>query len=241
MLHISSGAFCRYAGRGAMSCFLVLSLVFLAALPAWSASEAKDEETLRDAAHVLEDMLSGNSIPPELLSKAQCVIVMPNVKKFSVGIGGTGGRGPMTCRRGKNFTGAWSAPAMYSIGGASAGLQLGGTSTDFVLLVMDDRGLDAILKGKTKLGKDATAAAGPGATQHDVGTGNDILTYAKAKGVFAGVSLGGATLEADDDANKRIYGKEVAATEILRENAVQTTDAGKPLISLLDSKASASR
>jgi len=241
MLHISSGAFCRYAGRGAMSCFLVLSLVFLAALPAWSASEAKDEETLRDAAHVLEDMLSGNSIPPELLSKAQCVIVMPNVKKFSVGIGGTGGRGPMTCRRGKNFTGAWSAPAMYSIGGASAGLQIGGTSTDFVLLVMDDRGLDAILKGKTKLGKDATAAAGPGATQHDVGTGNDILTYAKAKGVFAGVSLGGATLEADDDANKRIYGKEVAATEILRENAVQTTDAGKPLISLLDSKASASR
>jgi len=241
MLQITSGAYCQCARRRAMSYFLVLTLLLLVALPAWSASQEKDEETLRDAAHVLEDMLNGNSIPPDLLSKAECVIVMPDVKKFSIGIGGTGGRGPMTCRKGKNFTGAWSAPAMYSIGGASAGLQLGGTSTDFVLLVMDEKGLDAILKGKTKLGKDATAAAGPGATEHDVGTGNDILTYAKAKGVFAGVSLGGATLEPDDDANKRIYGKEVAATDILRQNAVQTTDAGKPLISLLDSKISATR
>jgi SH3 domain-containing YSC84-like protein 1 len=241
MLQITSGALCREARRGLISCFVALTLVFLVALPAWSASESKDEETLRDAAHVLEEMLNDKNIPRDLMNKAECVIVMPNVKKFSIGIGGTGGRGPMTCRRGKNFTGAWSAPAMYSLGGASAGLQLGGQSTDIVLLVMDQKGLDAILKGKTKLGQDATAAAGPGATAKAVGSGDDILTYAKAKGVYAGVSLGGATLTADDDANKRLYGKELAATDILRENAVQTTDAGKPLISLLDSKVSAHR
>jgi SH3 domain-containing YSC84-like protein 1 len=229
------------ARRGVMACFLVLTLVFLVALPAWSASEEKDEETLKDAAQVLEEMLNGNSIPPDLISKAECVIVMPNVKKFSVGIGGTGGRGPMTCRKGQNFKGSWSAPAMYTIGGASAGLQLGGSSTDFVLLVMDEKGLNAILSGKTKLGKDATAAAGPGVTSKELGEGNDILTYAKTSGVYAGVSLGGATIEADNDANKRLYGKDVAASDIVRHNAVQTTAAGKPLISLLDSKVSAHR
>ena len=229
------------ARRGVMACFLVLTLVFLVALPAWSASEEKDEETLKDAAQVLEEMLNGNSIPPDLMSKAECVIVMPNVKKFSVGIGGTGGRGPMTCRKGQNFKGSWSAPAMYTIGGASAGLQLGGSSTDFVLLVMDERGLNAILSGKTKLGKDATAAAGPGVTSKELGEGNDLLTYAKTSGVYAGVSLGGATIEADNDANKRLYGKDVAASDIVRHDAVQTTAAGKPLISLLDSKVSAHR
>jgi SH3 domain-containing YSC84-like protein 1 len=130
-------------------------------------------------------------------------------------------------------------PAMYSLGGASAGLQLGGQSTDIVLLVMDQKGVDAILKGKTKLGQDATAAAGPGATEKAVGSGDYILTYARAKGIYSGVSLGSVT--ADDDANKRIYGKEVAARDILVEHAVQTTDAGKPLISLLDSKVSAHR
>ncbi|HXY06732.1 MAG TPA: lipid-binding SYLF domain-containing protein [Terriglobales bacterium] len=241
MLHTTSVVSRQYARRGVMACFLVLTLVFLVALPAWSASEEKDQQTLKDSAQVLEEMLNGNSIPPDLISKAECVIVMPNVKKFSVGIGGTGGRGPMTCRKGKNFKGSWSAPAMYTIGGASAGLQLGGSSTDFVLLVMDERGLDAILKGKTQLGKDATAAAGPGATEKQLGAGNDILTYAKSSGVYAGVSLGGATIEEDKDANKRLYGKDVAAADILRQNAVQTTDAGKPLISLLDSKVSARR
>jgi SH3 domain-containing YSC84-like protein 1 len=204
----------------------------------WAADDYKDEETLRDAAHVLDDMLKSNSIPPDLISKAQCVIVMPNVKKFSIGIGGTGGRGPMTCRTGQDFKGQWSAPAMYSIGGASAGLQVGGTSTDFVLLVMDQKGLDAILNGKTKLGKDATAAAGPGATAASP-TGNDLLTYARAKGLFAGVSLGGANIDADNDANKRIYGKEVSARDIVRGNAVQPTDAGEPLVSLLDKQIAA--
>jgi SH3 domain-containing YSC84-like protein 1 len=213
----------------------MFTLGFLLALPAFSASQYKDETTLRDAANVLSGMFSSDSIPQSLVRKADCVIVLPNVKKFSVGIGGTGGRGPMTCRHGENFTGKWSAPAMYVLSGASVGVQLGGTSSDFVLLIMDQKGLDAILKGKTKLGRDATAAAGPGATAASAG-GNDILVYARSKGLFAGVSLGGATLDADTDANKRIYGQDVSAQSILRENAVKTTDAGQPLVSILNSK-----
>jgi SH3 domain-containing YSC84-like protein 1 len=217
------------------SCLLMSTLAFLLALPAYSASQYKDETTLRDAANVLTGMFGSDSIPQGLVRKADCIIVLPNVKKFSVGIGGTGGRGPMTCRHGQDFSGKWSAPAMYSLSGASVGLQLGGTSTDFVLLVMDQKGVDAILRGTTKLGRDATAAAGPGATAASA-AGNDILTYARSKGLFAGVSLGGASLDADTDANKRIYGQDVSAQSILREGTVKTTDAGKPLVSLLNSK-----
>jgi lipid-binding SYLF domain-containing protein len=223
------------ATRSKMFPLLMFALAFLLALPALGADQYKDEETLRDAAHVLDQMFQSKSIPPDLFTKAECVIVMPNVKKFGIGIGGTGGRGPMSCRGGANFHGKWSPPAMYSIGGASAGLQIGGSSSDLVLLIMDQKGLDAILKGKTKLGTDATAAAGPGATA--AGTpGGDILTYAHSKGLFAGVSLGGASIDADNDANKRLYGQPVAAQDIVRGTAVKTTDAGQPLISLLDTK-----
>ena len=138
------------------SIFIVLFI-----LPVWGADKAKDEETLRNAATVLQGMIEGNGVPQDVLVRADCVIVLPSVKKFGFGIGGSGGRGPMTCRAGKNFTGKWSAPAMYSIGGASFGLQAGGSSTDFVLLIMSQRGVDAMLQGKTKLGRNATAAAGP--------------------------------------------------------------------------------
>src|SRR5439155_6830834 len=141
------------------------NFIVLVILPVWGADKAKDEETLRNAATVLQGMIEGNGVPQDVLVRADCVIVLPSVKKFGFGIGGSGGRGPMTCRAGKNFTGKWSAPAMYSIGGASFGLQAGGSSTDFVLLIMSQRGVDAMLQGKTKLGRNATAAAGPsGAT-----------------------------------------------------------------------------
>jgi len=201
----------------------------------WGASKSKDEETLTNAGTVLQAMLSSDAVPAGLLGKADCVIVLPGVKKFGVGIGGSGGRGPMLCRTGKNFSGKWSAPAMYTIGGVSAGLQVGGSSTDYVLLVVSQKGVDAILKGKTKLGDEATAAAGPsGATASDIGS--DILTYGRAKGLFAGVSLGGATLEPDQDANKRLYGKDLTADEIVIKNTVPTPAAGRPLVSLLNSK-----
>jgi lipid-binding SYLF domain-containing protein len=222
--------------RGMLLYLLSLTVLSLSILPAWG-DQAKDEETFRAAANVLQAMLDGNSIPPDLVKKAVCVIVLPNVKKFGIGIGGSGGRGPVTCRTGANFAGRWSAPAMYTVSGVSAGLQIGGSSTDFVLLVMDQKGVDAIAKGSTKLGRDATAAAGPGATGHITGAGTDILTYGRAKGLFAGVSLGSASLDPDSDANQRLYGKAVAAQDILSGKAVKTTPAGQPLISLLNSRA----
>jgi len=218
--------------------FFIFVLTILLTLPAWSAGKEKDEDTLKNAATVLKEALDSGKIPRNLLDQAKCVIVLPNVKKFGVGVGGSGGRGPMTCRAGKEFEGKWSAPAMYSIGGASVGLQVGGTSTDFVLLVMGEKGVDAVLQDKTKLGTDATAAAGPsGATAASTSVGGvDVLTYAKAKGLFAGVSLDGATLHADGDANKRLYGTTTSAREIVRDNAVKTPAGGQPLISLLDSE-----
>ena len=143
------------------------------------------------------------------------------MKKFGFGIGGTGGRGPMVLHQGKNFSGRWAAPAMYTLGGASFGLQVGGSSTDFVLLIMSQKGVDAVLKGKTKLGNEATAAAGPsGATHAGTVGGTDILTYADASGLFAGTSLGAATLEPDDDASQRLYDKTLTAKEIVVGNAV---------------------
>jgi len=215
-----------------LPCLLTFLMVIVSVLPALG-DEYKDEQTLRDAAHVLDQFLKSNSIPHDVLRKADCVIVLPNVKKFSVGIGGTGGRGPMSCRTGSNFKGKWSAPAMYSLGGASVGLQLGGTSTDFVLLVMSDKGVNTILKGKTKLGADATAAAGPGADAKGT-PGGDILTYSQSKGLFAGVSLGGASIDGDADANKRLYKQSIAASDIVTGKvSVTVPDAGQPLMTTL--------
>lgn len=213
---------------------LVSMFLIASALPVWAGSKEKDEETLRNATNVLQQMLNDQSISSDLIAKADCVIVLPNVKKVGFGIGGSGGRGPMICRR--NSKGRWSAPAMYSIGGLSAGLQIGSSSSDYVLLLMNEKAVSAILRGKTELGKDATAAAGPsGATAASVG-GSDILTYKRAKGLFAGVSLGGASLEPDTDANQRLYGRSISAQEIVQTSAVPTPLAAQGLVSLLDSK-----
>jgi SH3 domain-containing YSC84-like protein 1 len=210
-------------------CFLALLLTTFA----WSGSKDKDSETLRNANAVLQAMLDAKSVPMDLLAKAECIIVTPEVKKFGIGIGGSGGRGPMVCKTGQ--AGTWSAPAMYSVGGVSAGLQIGGSSTDYVLLVMTKKGVDALLKGKTSLGKQASASAGPGAeATGDVGS--DILTYGRTSGLFAGVSLGGADLQPDNEANERLYGKPVTVDEILMKRSVAVNDAGKPLVALLNSK-----
>jgi lipid-binding SYLF domain-containing protein len=182
--------------------FLYLSLlsclaILVSVLPARGGDKEKDDQTLKNAATVLQAMLNDNNVPSSLLAKADCVIVLPDVKKFSLGVGGSGGRGPMSCRAGKDFTGKWSAPAMYSVGGVSLGFQLGGTSSDYILLIMNQKAVDALLNGKTKLNSSATAAAGPsGATAVDT-TGSDILTYGRAQGLFASVSMGGASLEPD--------------------------------------------
>jgi lipid-binding SYLF domain-containing protein len=214
-----------------------ISIVLLMILPVFAADKAKDEDTLRQANLVLQRLLNGKSVSPTVLSKANCVLILPNVKKFGFGVGGSGGRGPLLCRRGQNFDGKWSTPAMYSVGGVSAGFQVGGSSTDFVLLLMTPKVVNQILNGKTKMGTDATAAAGPGATAASASDA-DILTYGKAEGLFAGVSLGGATVEPDNDANHRLYGKTLTATNIVRETGVQPTTEGKSLVAVLNSKIS---
>jgi lipid-binding SYLF domain-containing protein len=216
-------------------CFLTCTAILLLILPMFAADKQKDEDTIRQANLVLQGLIDSKSISPSLLSQANCVLILPNVKKFGVGIGGSGGRGPLLCRGGNNFKGKWSAPAMYTVGGASVGLQLGGSSTDFVLLLMDAKVVNQVLNGKTKMGTDATAAAGPGATAASA-SDVDILTYGRAKGVFAGVSLGGATVEPDNDANYRLYGKTVTATNIVRENGVAPSSEGKSLVAVLNSK-----
>ncbi len=218
-------------------CCLLMSLVLIAVtIPMWAANATKDEETIRNASTVLQAMLSSHSVPDSVLAKADCVMILPNVKKFAVGIGGTGGRGPMSCREGEGFTGKWSSPAMYSIGGASAGFQVGGKSSDIVIAIMTPSAVEKVLNSKVKVGSDVSAAAGPGASAGTMSNSADMLTYSRSSGLFAGVSLDGASLEPDSDSNKRLYGKEVSAKEIVSGN-VKATSAGQSLVSLLDSKA----
>src|SRR5258706_15074356 len=176
--------------RGALACFLTSMLTLLLILPAFAGDKEKDEDTLQQAKLVLQGFLNDKSISPTVLSKADCVLILPGVKKFGFGVGGSGGRGPLLCRIGQDFKGKWSTPAMYSVGGASVGFQVGGSSTDFVLLLMNPKVVNQVLNGKTKMGTDATAAAGAGATPPRAVDG-DILWCGRAEGVVACVSLGG--------------------------------------------------
>ena len=222
--------------KKALPCFLTSIFMILLILPALAADKQKDEDTLRQANIVLTDMLNSKDISTSVLAKADCIVILPGVKKFGFGVGGSGGRGPMLCRTGEKFDGKWSAPAMYTIGGASLGLQVGGSSSDFVLLLMDSKVVNQVLNGKTKMGADATAAAGPGATAAGPVDNADILTYGRAKGLFAGASLGSATLEPDNDANFRVYGKRLTSSDIVRGTDVKPPTGGAPLVALLNSK-----
>jgi SH3 domain-containing YSC84-like protein 1 len=222
--------------KRAVLSLLTSALLVSSTLPVLGDDKTKDEETIRNASTVLQAMVSSKDIPAGVLAKADCIIVLPSVKKFAVGIGGTGGRGPMTCRTGPNFNHKWSPPAMYGIGGASAGFQIGGTATDFVLVILSKDAVAKVLNGKVKVGSDVSAAAGPGASAGNAIGGTDILTYSRKSGLFAGVSLDGATLSPDSDANQRLYGKAVSASEVVRTGDVTATPAGASLASLLDSK-----
>jgi lipid-binding SYLF domain-containing protein len=231
------GKSCVCIARRSSFLVLVASLAILMPRLASAADKTKDVETINNAATVLQAMLSSDQVPKDVLPKADCIIVLPNVKKAGFGIGGTGGRGPMSCRTGKDFTGKWSAPAMYTVGGASIGMQIGGSSSDFVLLLLTPKAVGAVLKGKTKLGHDATVAAGPsGATSAGTVSGSDILSYGRAKGLFAGMSLGGADLSPDDDANNRLYGKAITAKDIVLENAVKPPAGTQNFDTLLNTK-----
>jgi SH3 domain-containing YSC84-like protein 1 len=216
-------------------CLLASLVMVLVTMPVWGATKADDEETIRNAATVLQAMLSSNDVSRSVLEKADCIIILPSVKKFAVGIGGTGGRGPMSCREGNGFSGKWSPPAMYSIGGASAGFQIGGKAVDYVIAIMAPSAVDKVLNSKVKVGTDVSAAAGPGASAPTNSTA-DMLTYSRSSGLFAGVSLDGASLNPDSDANGRLYGGSPSAKEIVSGGA-KATPAGASLVSLLDSKA----
>ena len=201
----------------------------------------KEEERLENAGKVLEEILNiPDDIPQDLLNKAECVIVIQSVLKFAIGIGGSYGRGAMVCRGGQHYTGPWGAPSMIALEGGSLGFQLGGQATDFVLLVMNPRGADAILSSKVKLGADASAAAGPkgraAQADTDVTMCAEILTYSRSRGLFAGVSLEGSTLRPDNNANERVYGRKVSAREIIRQGKVGVPAPAQELVSLLNKK-----
>ena len=185
-----------------------------------------------------EILAAPDSIPQSVLDKADCVVVLPSVVKFALGIGGSYGRDVMTCRGGKDFKGKWGAPTMMALEGGSVGLQLGGQATDFVLLLMNSRSASSILSSKVKLGGDASAAAGPvgrtASAETDVAMRAEILTYSRARGAFAGVSLTGSTLRPDNDANKYLYGKEVPAKDIVLGGAVPAPPSAEALLMTLD-------
>ena len=207
------------------------------ALPAYA--QEKEEQRVENAGTAMKEILNqSDSIPQSVLDKADCVVVLPSVKKFAIGIGGSYGRGVMTCRGGKEFQGKWGAPTMMALEGASAGLQLGGEATDFVLLLMNSKAASGILTSKVKLGGDASAAAGPvgrtASAETDVMLKADILSYSRAKGAFAGISLEGSTLRPDNDANKNLYGKQMDAKEIVLGGTVAPPPSAETLLATLD-------
>jgi lipid-binding SYLF domain-containing protein len=201
-------------------------------------AQKKEDERLANSAAAMQAILSGDKgLPTSILDKADCIVVFPSVKKVAIGIGGSYGRGVMVCRTGASKDGTWGAPAMYKLDQGSIGVQLGSTATDFVLVVMNEKGAEQILNGKTKLGGNAAAAAGPtGAAANGYNADSmkvDVLTYSRTKGLFAGVSLEGASMESDDDANKAVYGKSVTAKQII-DGGESSPAAGKALVDLLD-------
>jgi len=208
-----------------------------------SPAKAKDEEQkendrIQNAGTVVKEILDiPDDIPQDLLDKARCVIVFPSVLKAAFIVGGSYGRGVMVCRTHHNYTGPWGAPAMMALEGGSFGFQIGGEATDFVILVMNDRGADSVLHSKVKLGGDASIAAGPKGRDAEANTDAtmraEMLSYSRSRGVFAGISLEGSTLRPDNDANKRLYGKDVSAVEIITESKLAAPESAHALIARL--------
>ena len=218
--------------------FLTLCLF---APAAFAAGDEREEDRVKDAGEVMKEIMNiPDDIPQDLLDKAECVVVLPSVKKGAFGVGGSYGRGIMICRSGQHYTGPWGAPALYALEGVSIGFQLGGQATDFVLLVMNPKGARSLLSSKVKLGADASAAAGPkgrtaeGAT--DIVMNAEILSYSRNKGLFAGVSLEGSTLRSDGSANEKLYGRRLSAKEIIVEHKVAIPSCANDLVSLLNTK-----
>jgi lipid-binding SYLF domain-containing protein len=220
--------------------FSFLLTLALVALPL-RADDSKQKARLENCGMVIQEIMDiPDDIPQDLIDKTSCVIVYPSVLKGAFIFGGSYGRGAMTCRTGENFNGPWSAPTMMALEGGSFGFQIGGQATDFVLLVMNKRGATSILSNKVKLGADASAAAGPkGRTAEastDISLRAEILSYSRARGLFAGVSLAGSTVRPDNGGNERIYHKNVSAQDIVFKGAVAVPPSAQKLIAYLNKK-----
>jgi len=216
----------------------VLSLVVIAGV-ASSAAQDKERDRLEECGVVMEEILGiPDGIPRDLLDKAECVIVIPSMVKGAVGVGYSRGRGAMICRSGKNFDGAWGAPAMYGLDGGSFGFQLGGQATDLVLLVVNPRGVKALLGSQVKLGANASVAAGPkgrdAAAATDATMRAEILSYSRSRGLFAGISLEGTSLRPDNEASQKVYGRKLNARQIIEGSGVDVPAPGRRLVSVLD-------
>jgi lipid-binding SYLF domain-containing protein len=214
-------------------------LSWLLVLPLYA--QEKEQKRLEESATVLKEILGmPETIPKTLLDKSVCVIVFPSVKKLAVGIGASYGRGAITCRTGANYNGPWSTPAMFALEAGNIGFQLGGQATDFVLLVMNDKGAKSVMSSKVKLGADAAAAAGPkgrdAAAATDIVMNAEILSYSRSKGLFAGISLEGSTLRSDGGANEKLYGKKLSAKDIVFEHKAATPASARPLLNILGGK-----
>jgi SH3 domain-containing YSC84-like protein 1 len=220
----------------------VLALLLACALlQSAFAENQKEQERVKESGEILKEILNiPDDIPQDLLDKAECLVILPSVKKGAFGIGGSFGRGVMICRSGERYTGLWGPPAMFALEGVNIGFQLGGEATDFVLLVMNPKGARSLLSSKVKLGADASAAAGPkgrsGEAATDVVMNAEILSYSRAKGLFAGISLEGSTLRSDGGANEKLYGQKLSAKDIIRLGKVRTPVCAQELMTLLDKK-----
>jgi lipid-binding SYLF domain-containing protein len=203
------------------------------------ANSEKEADRVKESGQVLKEILNiPDDLPKDLLNRAECVIILPTVVKFAIGIGGSFGRGVMVCRSGEHFTGPWGAPSMFALEGGNIGLQLGGQATDFVLLVMNPKGANSMMGSKVKLGADAAAAAGPkgrdSTAATDVVMKAEILSYSRSRGLFAGVSLEGSTLRSDGRANEKLYGRKLSAKEIVHQGKVGIPACGRELAGLLN-------
>ena len=215
---------------------LGFGIAFTLAIPL--CAQEKEADRVENAGKVMQEILKApDGIPQSVLDKADCVVILPSVVKIAVGIGGSYGRGVMTCRGGGKFQGPWGTPTMIALEGGSAGLQLGGNATDFILLMMSPRSAESMLKSKVKLGADASAAAGPvgrtASADTDVTLRAEILSYSRARGLFAGVSLEGSTLRPDNGANKNLYGKEISAQDLVFKNAMPPPPSATELLATL--------
>jgi len=200
--------------------------------------QMKENERIQESATVMKEILDmPDTINRDVLNKAECIVIYPSVKKAAFIVGGSYGRGVITCRKGQDFSGPWSAPAMFALEGGSFGFQIGAQATDFVLLVMNEAGAKSVMSSKVKLGGDASVAAGPvgrtASAETDIVMKAEILSYSRAQGLFAGVSLEGSTMRSDDGGNKALYGKELSAKEIVREGKVAPPASAQALLALL--------